>query len=454
MSVSRIAEQVRGGSCASAIVHQTFAHIAELDPKLNCFTRLTRERALRSAARIDADVAAGRDPGPLAGVPFAVKNLFDIAGEVTLAGSTLRASYPAAAEDALLVSRLEAAGAVLVGALNMDEFAYGFSTENSHYGATRNPHDPSRIAGGSSGGSAAAVAAGLVPFSLGSDTNGSIRVPAALCGVYGLKPTYGRLGRSGTVPFVQSLDHVGAFARTAADLALVYDTLQGPDPADSACRNRPFEPAVSAAPADVGDLKLGMLSGWFQHNASDRALAALQRVVDALNVQRAVTWPDARAARSAAFCMTAAEGGSLHLAALRDSPQHFDPATRDRLIAGAMQPADVVVRAQRFRRWFLQQVLETFRTVDVLLAPATPFAATPIGQATVQLGDQQVSVRANLGMYAQPLSFVGLPVLTVPVCRRGELPLGVQLVAAPWQEALLFRVAEALEQRGVTGPID
>lgn len=453
ISARQIAAQVRGGGSAKAIVERTFARIAELDPTLNCFTLLTRERALRTAERIDAEIAAGRDPGPLAGVPFAVKNLFDIAGEVTLAGSTLRASGPAAARDALLVSRLEAAGAVLVGALNMDEFAYGFSTENSHYGPTRNPHDPTRIAGGSSGGSAAGVASGLVPFALGTDTNGSIRVPAALCGVYGLKPTYGRLGRSGTVPFVQSLDHVGAFARSAADLASVYDALQGPDPADSACRNRPVERVASAA-VEVGELTIGVLTGWFQRDASDAALAALERVANALNARQSVTWPDARAARSAAFCLTAAEGGSLHLAALRDSPQHFDPATRDRLIAGAMQPADVLVRAQRFRRWFLQQVQETFRDFDVLLAPATPFAATPIGQAKIRLGDQEVSVRANLGMYTQPLSFVGLPVLTVPVCRRGQLPLGVQLVAAPWQEALLFRVAEALEQQGVVGPAD
>lgn len=452
-TVRQIAARVRAGASATAIVEQTFARIAERDPALNCFTLETRERALRRAERIDADVAAGRDPGPLAGVPFAVKNLFDIAGEVTLAGSKLRASCAPAARDALVVARLEAAGAVLVGALNMDEFAYGFVTENSHYGPTRNPHDITRIAGGSSGGSAAAVAAGLVPFSLGSDTNGSIRVPAALCGVYGVKPTYGRLGRSGTVPFVQSLDHVGAFARTAGDLALVYDALQGPDPADGAYRCRPFESAASAT-VDVGALRIGVLTGWFRRDASEAALAALERVADALNVRQSVDWAEARAARSAAFCLSAAEGGSLHLSALRESPQEFDPATRDRLIAGAMQPADVLVRAQRFRRRFLGQVLETFRELDVLLAPATPFAATPIGQAKIRLGGQEVSVRANLGMYTQPLSFVGLPVLTVPVCRPGELPLGVQLVAAPWQEALLFRVAEALEQQGVTGPLD
>ena len=212
---------------ASAIVNEALVRIADQNPTLNCFTTVTPDTAIASAELIDKVIAKGENPGPLAGVPFAVKDLFDIAGVTTLAGSKINAENPPAQQDATAVAALKRAGAVLTGALNMDEYAYGFTTENSHYGATRNPHDPSRIAGGSSGGSAAAVAAGMVPLTLGSDTNGSIRVPAALCGVFGFKPTYGRLSRSGVHLFVGSFDHIGPFARSVRDIALVFDILTG-----------------------------------------------------------------------------------------------------------------------------------------------------------------------------------------------------------------------------------
>ncbi|MFY8210839.1 MAG: amidase family protein, partial [Caulobacter sp.] len=218
-SVVEIAGEVRAGRVtARAVTEATLSRIQRLDSGINAFTAVTEARALAAAEAVDADLAAGRPVGPLAGVPFAVKNLFDIAGLPTLAGSKIRRDAAPPSQDATLVQHLTAAGAVLVGALNMDEFAYGFVTENAHDGPVRNPHDPTRIAGGSSGGSAAAVAAGLVPLTLGSDTNGSIRIPAGLCGVFGLKPTYGRLSRQGVFPFVESLDHVGPFARSVEDL--------------------------------------------------------------------------------------------------------------------------------------------------------------------------------------------------------------------------------------------
>ena len=204
---------------------------------------MTAERA-RATRRRDrrGDAPAASRVGPLAGVPFAVKNLFDIAGLPTLAGSKINRDRPPAAADATLVARLEAAGAVLVGALNMGEYAYDFTGENCHDGPSRNPHDTARMTGGSSGGSGAAVAGGLVPLALGSDTNGSIRVPSSFCGVFGLKPTYGRLSRAGSFPFVASLDHLGPLARTAGDLALAYDAMQGPDPARPGLR-RPRRPS-------------------------------------------------------------------------------------------------------------------------------------------------------------------------------------------------------------------
>ncbi|KOQ20764.1 amidase, partial [Achromobacter xylosoxidans] len=226
-AVLDLARQIRAGErSAAAVLEATLARIRAADARYNCFTAVTESRARQEAAAIDARRARGETLPPLAGVPYAVKNLFDTAEEVTLAGGRVNAANPPAPRDAALVARLHKAGAVLVGALNMDEHAYGFTTENSHYGASRNPHDPARIAGGSSGGSAAAVAGGLVPLTLGSDTNGSIRVPASLCGVFGLKPTFGRLPRTGSFPFVGSLDHLGPFAADTASLAAAYDALQ------------------------------------------------------------------------------------------------------------------------------------------------------------------------------------------------------------------------------------
>ena len=446
-----IAAGVRAGRLsATAVVQAALDRIASADAGLNCFTAVFADRALRAAREVDDAVRLGADPGPLAGVPFAVKNLYDVRGEVTLAVSIIERDKPPASRDATLVERLEAAGAVLVGALNMDEYAYGFTTENSHYGPTRNPHDPTRVSGGSSGGSAAAVAAGLVPLSLGSDTNGSIRVPAALCGVYGLKPTFGRLSRQGVYPFVHSLDHTGPFARTVRDLAAAYDALQGPDPLDPVCTDRPQQPVTRALEGQLPAVRAGVLGGWFQDDISDEAQSGLLVVARALGGQP-VELPGAGAARAAAFCLSGAEGGSLHLAHLRDRPQDFDPATRDRLIAGALQPGHIAPRAQRVRRWFLEQALGLFARFDVLLAPCTPFPATPIGQATTMMGGQSVSVRAVMGLYAQPISFIGLPVLAAPVVRSGGMPVGVQLIAPPWREDLLFRIAARLEAEGVVG---
>lgn len=420
------------------------ARIERHDGTINAYTAVLADRAHADAAQ------AG---GPLAGMTFAAKNLFDIEGLTTLAGSIIEADKPPAAADAPMVARMRAAGAVLLGATNMDEYAYGFTTENSHYGPTRNPHDPSRISGGSSGGSAAAVAAGMARVSLGSDTNGSIRVPAALCGIYGLKPTFGRLSRRGTFPFVHSLDHVGPFARTVADLAAVYDVLQGPDALDPACAGRPVEP-VSALLTDHTPLRAASLGGFFQRAGAPEVIDGLAAVAKALDAAETVELQNALAARSAAFCLTAAEGGTLHLDNLRKRPGDFDPATRNRLIAGAMLPAPVLAKAQRLRRQFLDQAMALLARFDVLLAPATPFAAQPIGQSHIELDGQSVLVRAHAGLYAQPVSFIGLPVLVVPVIKPGALPVGVQLIAAPWREEILFKAAARLEALGVCGAAD
>ena len=434
---------------ATQAVRRSLDRIAATDGRVNAFTSVLAERATARAQRLDREGAEG----PLAGVPFAVKNLYDIAGVTTLAGSKIERDAPPAAQDALLVRRLEAAGAVLVGALNMDEYAYGFTTENTHHGATRNPHDLSRISGGSSGGSAAAVAADQVPLSLGSDTNGSIRVPAGLCGVFGLKPTFGRLPRTGSYPFVASLDHLGPMARSVRLLAQAYDAMQGPDAADPACIPRPAEPTACTLDRGSEGLRVGVLQGWFTEQAGDAARAAVQRVAQALGATQPVHWPEVERARAAAFLITNAEGAALHLPDLRTRAQDFEPLSRDRFLAGALLPAAWIAQAQRLRRWFAREVAASFRGVDLVLAPATPCTAPPIGTEWLEIAGQRLPARASMGLLTQPVSCIGLPVVTVPVwgCDPAapHLPIGVQVIAPPWREAWCLRAARALEQIGV-----
>ncbi|MFH0297154.1 AtzE family amidohydrolase [Bradyrhizobium sp. 31Argb] len=423
------------------------ARIAKHDSVLNAFTDVTADRARAKARDVDAAIAAGQDVGPLAGVPFAVKNLFDVQGLSTRAGSKINRDLPPAARDATLIERMEAAGAVLVGALNMGEYAYDFTGENVHDGPSRNPHDPTRMTGGSSGGSGSAVGGGLVPIALGSDTNGSIRVPSSFCGTFGLKPTYGRLSRARSFPFVASFDHLGPLARSARDLALAYDAMQGSDADDAACTTRPVEPVMPPLAQGIGDLRIAIAGGYFQQNVFPEAVEAVGRIAKALNATRMVEIPEAARARSAAYVITTTEGASLHLDRLRKRPNDFDPAVRDRLIAGAMIPAPYVDKAQKFRRWYREKVLELFRTVDVILAPATPCVAPKLGQVNFTLDGVELPVRANIGIHTQPISFIGLPVVAVPVPLE-PMPIGVQIIAAPWREDIALRVAYALEHMG------
>jgi 1-carboxybiuret hydrolase len=435
---------VAGETTALAVTKAALARISARDKVLNSFTAVAAERALAKARAIDAARAGGKPIGRLAGVPFAVKNLFDIAGLATIAGSKINRDRALASADSPLIERLEAAGAVLVGALNMGEYAYDFTGENVHYGPSRNPHDTSHMTGGSSGGSGGAVAGGLVPLSLGSDTNGSIRVPSSFCGLFGLKPTYGRLSRARSFPFVASLDHLGPLARTPSDLALAYDAMQGADPEDPVCTQRPVEPTVPEIDRGIGGLRIAVAGGYFKRGASLEALEAVARVAKALGATREVEIPEAARARAAAYVITATEGAALHLGRLRARAADFDPAVRDRLIAGAMVPASLVVKAQQFRRWYREQVLKLFDSVDAILAPATPFPAPRIGQQTMLLEGTEVPLRPNIGIFTQPISFIGLPVVAVPVPLE-PLPIGVQVIAAPWREDVALRIARALE---------
>ncbi|BDU52403.1 AtzE family amidohydrolase [Limnohabitans sp. INBF002] len=454
LSTEAVAQGIANGQfTASEVLVAYMQRIETTDAKVNAFTTPCFERAVQEAKAIDQRRTRGDTLPPLAGVPYAVKNLYDIQGTVTLAGSTVNQTNPPAQADAFLVQQMQAAGAVLVGALNMDEFAYGFTTENTHYGPSHNPHDLSRIAGGSSGGSGAAVAARQVPLSLGSDTNGSIRVPASLCGVWGLKPTFGRLSRRGTYPFVHSIDHLGPFADSLQGLGLAYDALQGVDAYDPGCHAKRVEPVSSTLHHGLHGLRIGVLDGYFHDFATAPARQVVQDAAHALGVTQTLSWPEAAMARAAAFIITASEGGQLHLDHLRTQADAMEPLSVDRFIAGALQPAAWYVQAQRFRRIYREKVNALFEDWDVLLAPATPVSAPTIGTEWLDLNGQQLPSRAAMGLLTQPISFAGCPVVVAPMWPNGTegMPLGVQVIAAPWREEAAFRVAHVLSQSGAAG---
>jgi len=440
-----------GEVSASEIATASLERIRHANPALNAFIEITGERTLSEARLLDAARKRGASMLPLAAVPYAVKNLFDVEGITTLAGARLYAHNPPARRDGKLLERLHGAGGLLAGTLNMDAYAYGFTTENTHYGSTHNPRDLSRSAGGSSGGTGAAVAAGLVPIGIGSDTNGSIRVPSSLCGVFGLKPTYGRLPRTGSLPFVASLDHLGPLATTVADLALAYDVMQGSDPHDPACAQRPVEATVADLSRGIEGLRIARLAGYFDDNACEDARWASHVAAKVLQAADEVEIPGAAQARAAAYLITASESGALYLDALRERIEEFEPHSVERLIAGSLVPAAWYQRAQRYRRWYLERVLALFEDYDLLIAPATPVTAPLLGQQHIRIGDRELPTRPNMGLLTQPISFIGLPVAVAPLWTGSGLPMGVQLIAPPWREDICLRAAGALEKSGLSG---
>ena len=427
-SALAMAADVRAGRITAASLAETAITALEGDPYV-AVTRVLATRARAEAARVDAMVAQGRDPGVLAGVPYGVKDLFDIAGFTTTAGALVHAGAPPASADAEAIARLSAAGAVLVASLNMDAFAYGFATINAHHGTTLNPHDPVRLAGGSSGGSAAAVAGGLLPFALGSDTNGSIRVPASLTGVYGLKPTHGSLPVGGTFPFAKSFDDIGPFASSIDDLRVIWRVLGG-------------------QAADGAPQRLAVLGGRFGENVDPAQVAAMAAIAPGTPV---IDLGDMARARSAAFLVTAYEGGHLHLADLVHDAMAYDPAVRDRLIAGALLPEAIYHAAKAYQREAQAELADVFAKTDILLAPATPCPAPLIADPRILIDGALAPARADLGIHTQPISFLGLPSLAVPLRRPGLLPLGLQLIAAPGRESTLFAFARTLEMLNIVG---
>lgn len=450
LRADEIAELVRGGqTSAVAVAEAAIARVRALDARINAFSEVTEDLASRAAARVDAAVAGGGDPGPLAGVPFAVKDLYDLAGIVTRTGSKIHAERAPATRNATVVDRLIGAGAVPIGALNMEEYAYGFFTDNEHFGRTLNPHDPTRTPGGSSGGSAAAVAAGLVPLALGSDTNGSIRVPAAFCGVFGLKPTFGRLSRAGTVLFVSSLDHVGPFARSVADLAAAYDAMQGPDPEDPVCLGLAPDAVSPRLTSGIDGLRCGVPGGYFSQLLDAPCRASVAAVSEALGATP-IDLPDCMdAARAAAFAITSVEAMNERAHELRTRLGDFDSKTRYRFLAGSLIPGPWYAKAQQFRRWFTDQARQWFADFDLMVFPVAPIQAPRFGQTEALIDGQRVSTGLVLARFVQPLALLGYPIAVVPVPSAEGPPTGVQIIGRPFEEEKVLRAAAYLEETGI-----
>jgi aspartyl-tRNA(Asn)/glutamyl-tRNA(Gln) amidotransferase subunit A len=438
-TAAEIAGAVRNGDLsACAVVEAALTRIERDNPAINAFTAIAAERALENAREIDGARKAGKTPGPLAGVPFGVKAMIDVAGLTTTAGSALHRDGPPATRDADVVRRLENAGAICVGALNMDEFGMGGTTRNACFGATRNPHDHTRTPGGSSGGSAAAVAAGMVPIAIGSDGLGSIRLPASLCGVFGLRPTRGTIDDEGVLGAGGTIATLGPLARSSRDIASCHRVLCDDDK-DARAELRALDTSVRLATA----------GGYFREALDDDASDALSRVIDALAIRREIDYPQPQRARAAATLVNATESASGRLDALRTRLDRFDPATRERFLAHALLPAQWYLAAQRFRRWHTAQMRRVFDEVDVIVVPATPCVAPPIDAPTLRVGGVELPTGPALGWFTQPLAGTDCPSLTVPIARAGRLPIGVQLMARHGGEELLFRVAARLESLGV-----
>ncbi len=463
------ARRVRSRSLrAEAAARAALARIAAVEPSLDAFLHVLEERALARARAVDAAVDAGRDPGPLAGVPVALKDVLSLEGVPTTCGSRILEGYRPLF-TATAVARLEAAGAVIVGKTNMDEFAMGSSTENSAYKRTRNPWDLGRVPGGSSGGSAAAVAAGVVPIALGSDTGGSIRQPAALCGVVGLKPTYGRVSRYGLVAFASSFDQIGPLTRSVEDAAVAAFVLAGADPFDATSAAEPVPDFREALASGVAGLRVGVPRGFLEDGVEAGTLAAFETALEVLASLGAtvvdVSLPTLPHAIATYYLIATAEASSnlarfdgvrygLRAGTGRDllslygdtRDRGFGPEVKRRILLGTFALSAgyydaYYTRAQRARALVRGDFARAFESCDALATPTSPTPAFRLGE---KADDPLQMYLADI--FTVPANLAGLPGLSVPCGFSGGLPVGLQLVGRAFDEATLLRLGHAYER--------
>jgi len=446
LSISEASDLVRKRKLSPIeLTEACLERIAALDGRLRAFITVTREDALAGAQQAAAAIARGNYKGPLHGIPIALKDLFDTAGVRTTAGSKIMGERVPAA-DATVTERLKAAGAILLGKLNMHEFAFGATGVNHHYGGVHNPWATDRMSGGSSSGSGAALAAGMALGALGTDTGGSIRIPSSLCGVTGLKPTYGRVSRRGVVPLSWSLDHVGPMARSAADAAVILKAIAGRDPGDGTSSDEPVPDYTKAlVDARLKGVRIGVPDGFFFDNVDTESLEAIRAALFLLRDLKAqvdeVSLPHAAEAPQAVAAIMLPEALAYHRRWLAERPDDYGEDVRGRLELAALVPAVTYVEAKRLRALICEEWrTSVFDRFDLLAVPSTPAAAPP-------LDDDGLQTTLNLTRFTGAFNLAGLPAISVPCgFTSAGLPVGLQLVGRWWEEATVLRVAHAYQQ--------
>ncbi|MEU7145022.1 amidase [Nocardia sp. NPDC046473] len=443
LTTTAAAQAIRAGEVSPVeLVDSVLDRVEQVQPRLGAYVTVTAERARHAAREAEHEIAGGRSRGPLHGIPMGLKDLIDVAGLATTASSRVRAGHRAESDSAV-AARLDAAGAVLLGKTHTHEFAYGLITPQ-----TRNARNPTRVAGGSSGGSAVAVAAGAATFAVGTDTGGSIRVPAALNGVVGLKPTYGRISRHGVVPLSWSLDHVGPITRTVADAALVLNVLSGYDSRDPASVPTPAE----EAPADLTRLRVGIPTNYYFDHIDPEVEAAVRRGIEHLRDIGAqlvdIEIPMTRYIKAIQWGLMVPEASAYHEQTLRTTGEQYGDDIRVLLEAGELLSAGDYLRAQRARTMMRRAWANVLEEVDVIAAPAVPMAAVPVGQETVTWSDGTTEAVADAYVrLAAPANITGIPALSLPVGHdRTGLPIGMQLLGHPFGDAALLQVGRAYEE--------
>jgi aspartyl-tRNA(Asn)/glutamyl-tRNA(Gln) amidotransferase subunit A len=424
--------------------------VEKFDRQLNSFITLRRDEAMMQARAAEKEIRTGGYRGPLHGIPIAVKDLFYTKGNQTTAGSKILRDFKPA-YDATVISKLHDAGAILIGKLNMHEFARGATNMSSLIGACNNPWDTLRMTGGSSGGSAAAVAAGLCFGSLGSDTGGSIRIPAALCGIVGLKPTYGRVSRHGVFPLSWSLDHVGPMTRTVADAALMLQVIAGHDRHDPTTRTAVVPDYSVALTRDIEGARLGIPQEFYfeqlDAEVRDSVRAAIQTLERAGAQVEEVSLPLSKYAAAAGRIISLAESAEIHEQFLKTHIADYAPDVRAGLLAGQLVLGKHYLKAQRLRSLIRQEMAAALRRVDVLVTPTVPIPAPRSGQTMVDIGHETVNITWALSRLTHPANLAGFPAISVPCgLSLGELPIGLQLIGRPFAEATVLQLAYAYEQ--------
>ena len=444
LSIGELAPLIERGDVSPVEVTRTvLGRIAALDGRLNAYITVLHDEALSAAREAEKAIRAGGTLGPLHGIPISLKDLFWTEGVRTTAGSAILADF-VPEEDAHSVARLKAAGAVIVGKTNLHEFAFGVTTINPHYGPTRNPWDTDRSPGGSSGGSAAAVAAGLCTASMGTDTGGSVRIPAALCGIVGLKPTYGRVSRHGVVPLAWTMDHAGPMTRTVCDAALMLNAIAGHDPRDPASADAPVPDFTAGLDAGLKGLRLGVPQHYYFDGLDPEVEKAVREAIDLLGRQGAmveeVALPRLEYAPATYWPISISEAAAYHHDWLTNRPEDYGHDVRQRMEPGLLVPAVRYLQAQRARRLIADDFRQALRVVDALLAPTTPIPAPRIEAAVTP------AVRSALLRLTSPANLAGLPALSVPCGFTGAgLPVGLQIIGRAFDEATVLRVGHAYE---------